>query len=72
MTTLVEQLVERISALPDDERDRMAARFLDELDEDERWEHSFASSIDVLERMADDAVAEHRAGKSALLDPDEL
>ena len=39
---------------------------------DERWEKSFAASIKELDQLSEMALAEHRAGRTRLLDPDKL
>lgn len=44
---------------------------LDELDE-ALWDQQFADSADVLQQMAEKALAEHRAGKTKPLEPDKL
>jgi hypothetical protein len=36
------------------------------------WDAQFADSIDILEQLAAEALAEHRAGKTVVLDPDSL
>jgi hypothetical protein len=43
----------------------------DRADEAE-WDAQFASSLDVLEQLANEALAEYRAGKTLALDPDKL
>ena len=43
------------------------------LEEDEQlWDEVFADSQDMLAELADEAIAEHRAGYSTPLDPDQL
>ncbi|HET9495396.1 MAG TPA: hypothetical protein VFR15_14290 [Chloroflexia bacterium] len=44
---------------------------VDETDE-ERWDKAFADSADKLAELADQALAEHREGKTQPLDPDKL
>lgn len=39
---------------------------------DHDWDRSFARSQDALARLADEALAEHRAGRTKPLDPDTL
>ena len=39
---------------------------------DQRWEEAFASSQEALSRLADEALAEHRAGRTKRLNVDEL
>jgi hypothetical protein len=37
-----------------------------------RWDQAFADSADLLAQLADQALAEHRAGKTHVLDPERL
>jgi hypothetical protein len=64
MTKLLQQAIERLVALPEAEQDAVAARILAELEDDARWEESFAKSQDLLESMAEQALEEHRQGKT--------
>ncbi len=43
-----------------------------EEDCDRRWDAAFAASLDVLERLADEALADRCAGRTWPLDPDTL
>jgi hypothetical protein len=43
----------------------VAAWILEELASERRWQEAFARSADVLERLADEALAEHCAIRSA-------
>jgi hypothetical protein len=45
---------------------------LQELEDERRWDRSFANSQDALARLADEALAEHHAGRTEPLDPDTL
>ncbi len=72
MTELLKKAFEKASQLPVDEQDRFGAWMLVELDSEERWNDLFARSQDMLAKMADEALAEHRAGKTAPLNPDNL
>jgi hypothetical protein len=72
MTEALKKAFEAASRLPEPEQDELAAAILEELDADERWAASFARSQDALERLADEALEEHRAGRSEPLDPDAL
>ena len=72
MTKLLQQAFEEASNLPPDEQDAFGAWMLEELRSEQRWQELFASSPDLLEKMADEALAEHRAGKTLPLDPDNL
>lgn len=43
-----------------------------ELASEKRWDELFARSEDVLSDWADEALKEHKQGRSKLLDPDKL
>ena len=51
-------------------QDAIAALILAELESQQRWDESFAHSQDALAVLAEEALAEHRAGRSEPLDPD--
>ena len=72
MTELLERALAQLAKLPEQDQDAIAALILEEIEDERRWDESFARSADVLERLADEALAEYRAGKTKLLDPDEL
>jgi hypothetical protein len=72
MTEALRKAFEAASRLPEPEQDELAAAILEELDADERWDAAFARSQDALERLADEALEEHRAGRTEPLDPDAL
>ena len=72
MTKALKKAFEAASRLPDPDQDELAAAILEELDADERWEAVFARSQDALERLADEAQEEYRAGRTEPLDPDAL
>ena len=72
MTELLKKAFEKASELPLEEQDRFGAWLLEELDSEERWNELFAKSQDMLAKMAEEALAEHRAGKTVPLDPDNL
>jgi len=67
MTQLLEQALSAVAKLPPSEQDALAAILLEELASEERWSTLFAGSQDPLARLAEEALAEHRAGKSAPL-----
>jgi hypothetical protein len=72
MTKAMQQLLERVAAMPEDEQEQVARRFLEELDEDARWDALLAESKDVLREMAEDARSEFEAGLTVPLDPESL
>ena len=74
MTTLLQQAFERVSELPVEDQDKFARFILAELESERQWAELFSSpeSERLLERMADEALAEHRAGLTQPLDSDAL
>ena len=64
--------LEVASRLPDREPDELATAILEEMAADERLEAAFAQSQETLERLAREALEEHRAGQTKTLDPDAL
>jgi hypothetical protein len=50
----------------------LEASLAEELADDQRWDEAFAKSQDVLERLADEALADYRKGRTRILDPDQL
>jgi len=72
MTKLLEKAFAEISKLPKQEQDALAAWILEELASEQRWEKAFGESRDQLAKLADEALAEHRKGRTQPLDPDKL
>jgi hypothetical protein len=74
MTQLMEQAFERASGLPDEEQNAIASIILREIESEVRWNELFAQqrSIDLLSQMADEALAEARAGRARKLDLNDL
>jgi hypothetical protein len=64
MTKLLVKAFEEASKLPETEQDVLARVVLDELTSERRWEELFSASPDMLARLADEALAEHRAGRT--------
>lgn len=46
MTELLRQAIAQIEKLPPDQQDMIAARFLSELQDEQKWETSFAATTD--------------------------
>jgi hypothetical protein len=72
MTKALKKAFDEASRLPEPDQDRLAGAILEELALTERWEATLSASRDVLERLADEALAAHRAGVTEPLDPDTL
>ena len=72
MTKLLKKAFAEVSSLPPAEQDAVANWLLAELASERRWDEAFASSQSALERLADEALGDHRAGRTRKLDPDAL
>ena len=74
MTQLLEKAFNQASRLPNEEQDEFARLLLAELESEQRWSELFArpESEVLLGRLASEALAAHRAGKTRPLDPSEL
>ncbi len=72
MTELLEKAIARLKTLPASEQDAIAAMILEELEDEIRWDAAFAGSQDALAKLAAEAMAEYRAGKTQELDPETL
>jgi len=69
MTKALEEALKEASKLPEADQDALAEAILAEIQSEKAWEEAFASSQDVLERLADEALAEHRSGRTRPLNP---
>lgn len=74
MTELLQQAFDRASELPESQRDEFARFLLAELDSERRWDELFSlpESENLLDHLADDALAAHRAGRTRPLHPSEF
>jgi hypothetical protein len=70
--TKLEMAFAEAAKLPEAEQEALASWILEEIASEKRWEEKFARSADALTRLADEALTEHRAGKTQRLDPDTL
>lgn len=64
MTDLLKKAFEAVSALPPERQDAVAKMILAEIEDEKRWDEAFSGSQDKLAAMADEAIAEHKAGKT--------
>jgi len=72
MAELLERVVDKMKALPPDGQDAIASLILEELEDEARWDSSFANNQDLLAKLAAEAMAEDKAGLSKSLDLAEL
>ncbi|HXU33102.1 MAG TPA: hypothetical protein VN851_21250 [Thermoanaerobaculia bacterium] len=64
MTQLLEKALSEVAKLDEPEQDALASILLDEIVSEQRWTRAFAESQDVLSNLADEALAEHAAGRT--------
>lgn len=67
MTKALEAAFQAASSLPDEEQEALAKTILAEV----AFDALIASRPDALERLADEALVEYRAGRTLPLDPDD-
>ena len=72
MTELLTKAFNKVIKLSNEEQDVIAEIILEELNSEKRWEKAFGTSHDELAQLADEALKEHRSGKSQILDPEKL
>ena len=64
MTQLLEKALSEVAKLDEPEQDALASILLEEIASEDRWSKAFAESQDVLAKLADEALAEHAAGRT--------
>lgn len=70
MTQALERAFAEANKLDDQAQDALAALILTELESERLWDEAFARSQDQLAGLADQALAEYRAGRTeALTEP---
>ena len=72
MTKLLETAFNKAKALSDNEQDAIATIILEEINDEIKWDKTFAKSQKILELMASEAMAEDYAKKTEPLDPNKL
>ena len=68
MTELLEKAFAEAAKLPQEAQDMLAKMLLEDLAAEGKWDETFAKSRDELARLADEALAEYRAGKTKKLE----
>lgn len=72
MTELLRKAFEEASKLPPQDQDALASVLLVEIEGEQEWDGALSETQDELGSLADAALAEHRSGKTATLDPEKL
>lgn len=68
MTQLLKKAFKKASGLPEIEQNAIARWLLEEIESDKKWDTSFAQSEDILDILADEALAEYKKGETTPLD----
>ena len=71
MTKALQDVFKEAEKLPEAEQEQLAAAIRAELEAETAWEGHLATSKKALETLADEALAEHRAGRTLLV-PDKF
>ena len=72
MTELLQKAFSEASKLAPAQQDAVASLLLEELASERHWDQAFAASATQLEKLAEEALEEHRKGLTQELDPDSL
>ena len=72
VTSALQRAFDEASKLPEREQEFIAALVMEGIESERRWDDAFAESQDVLEKMADETLAEFEAGNTSPLDLDRL
>jgi methylase of polypeptide subunit release factors len=72
MGNLLDEAYAIAKELSEQEQQVIGAWLLAEIDADRRWEELLAQPSDVIERMAEKALEDHRLGRTLPLDPESL
>ncbi len=73
MGKLLERAINEAHKLPEREQEAVGAWLLAEIELERRWDELFSRPpSEVLRRMAEEALEEHRRGLTTPLDPDKL
>jgi hypothetical protein len=72
MTQSLQQAFAEASKLSDAEQDLLASRLMAELAQEDDFDKKIASSSEKLAKLAIEALAEHKAGLTKELNPDQL
>ena len=68
MTKLLDKAIAAARKLLPEGQDSVGAIILEEIADEARWAEKFAASQDVLEKLAEEALAEHEAGQTTPLE----
>lgn len=72
MTQLLEKAFAAAARLPAEDQDALARALLSDLASERAIDERLSATPDALARLADEALAEHRSGRTESLDPEQL
>jgi hypothetical protein len=72
MTKLLAKVLEKAAGLPEDLQDQLAQELLEEIEGESQWDQTLANSQDKLEKLAEKAARDYRAGRTKEMGFDEL
>ena len=73
MGQLLERAIEEARKLSEEDQEALAYLMLEEIDSERRWDELFSRPPSpALERMMEEALEDHRAGRTEPLDPDKI
>ena len=73
MGKLLERAIEEAQKLSEDEQEAIGAWLLAEIESERRWDELFSRPpSEALKKLGDEALQDHRSGRTTPLDPDRL
>jgi len=72
MTKLLDRAFQEASKLPEIAQNALAKWLMEEMEDEKKWELTFAETEDILERLADEALLADEQDKTNPLDVDKL
>ncbi len=64
MTKVIEEALTKLSQLPENQQEAIAYLILAEIEDEKKWAENFANSQDQLAKLAEEAIAEFKQGKT--------
>ncbi len=72
MTKLLDRAFQEALKLPEITQNALAKWLMEEMEDEKKWEMTFAETEDILELLADEALISDKQGKTKPLDVDKL
>lgn len=72
MTKFIDRAFQEASKLPEVVQNALAKWLMEEMEDEKRWEKTFAETDDILEKFADETLLSDKHGKTKPLDMDKL